>query len=209
MRATIAADSGCDRAHPAGAKGEVPPSRSADAPLTSVGNPSSLQRDRLTQGGPGKDTSSATMRGVLMAHVLKWLFSPWSADAGPPDPFWEAVKVVHADNLRRWTRFPEYRDHASTTYRAYREEARRVAGLRHEIREILSTIEELERLDQEGLEEYETTPVPVPRSLRRRAVTVPLPRPKHPGTVVHSRDGVATGEETSETAVATSLAICT
>ena len=129
-----------------------------------------------------------------LGDVLSLLSGKPSADDAP-DGFWESVKLIHADDLRRLTRFPHYREHDSTTYLQYRSEAQRLDRLRREIREILQTLEKLEELDHDGLERYQPVDLPVGRSVFRRPVRIPLPPPQHPETVFDAIGGtVSEGE---------------
>ena len=108
----------------------------------------------------------------------------------PPEPFREAVKLVHADDLQTWRRFKRYEEHESTTYAQYLQEVKRLEQLRKEIRLILEAIDRLMELDHDGPEKYETLRLTVPRSLLRNPVHVPLPQPQHPETVYTAGEGV-------------------
>ena len=101
----------------------------------------------------------------------------------------DAVKLVHADDLRRWERFPRWQDFDGITFAHYRDEVRRLKRRRKAVARFIDARAELDRIDGDHVVDYETTSVDVPRSLTRRTRRIELPESPRPGTWVESSEG--------------------
>lgn len=107
----------------------------------------------------------------------------------------DSVKLVHADDLRRWDRFPRCQEFDGVTYGHYREEARRIELLRRSVANLIDAGEQLEQLDTDATVEYRSELVEIPRrALLRRTVRRALPEAPVAGTWVEADDGVVHGD---------------
>jgi len=119
-----------------------------------------------------------------MFNFIASLFSvPAYSPNDPLNPFWDAVKLVRAGDLKTWNRFKHYDDHESITYLRYKKEVRRIAELRRKIPLLLKARDRIDELNRDELKEYKTEVLKVPRSFRRHRVRMALPKRQYPQTV--------------------------
>ena len=102
---------------------------------------------------------------------------------------YDAVKLVHAADLRTWDRFPRCQEFDGITYGQYRAEAYRLERRRRTVADLIKASDTLHELDTEQVVEYGTETVDVPRALVPRTVRLALPEPPRPGTWVESSAG--------------------
>lgn len=130
--------------------------------------------------------SSPSLRDTLIsiaAAVVKGIIeSPAEREDAASGSFWQAVKLVHADDLQKWGSFKEYSEHNSITYAEYREGVKRIKALKKQVNKIIKTQERLEVLEKGDFEEYDTIEVDVPRSFFRKELEIPLPDPPYENT---------------------------
>jgi hypothetical protein len=93
----------------------------------------------------------------------------------PDDPLWRGVKLVRAADLTSWERMMRYEDHDSPSYSDYYAERRRVNKIRREISDILKVRDRIREIDNDAMEQYATETLQVPRSIRPKEVSLPLP----------------------------------
>ena len=105
-----------------------------------------------------------------------------------PRPY-DAVKLVHAADLRKWDRFPRCQEFDGITYGQYRAEAYQLERRRRTVADLIKARDELHELDREEVVDYRSETIEVPRALVRRTVRLPLPEPPQPGTWVESSAG--------------------
>lgn len=119
-----------------------------------------------------------------IAHAIRRYRSPV-----PESEAWDAVKLVHADDLQEWDVFKRCQDFTGISYGQYRAEARQLKRRRKSVAPLLRAREELVALDHGGTVEYDSELVDVPRSLFGKTVRVPLKGACRPGTSVRTDVG--------------------
>lgn len=137
-------------------------------------------------------TAKAVFGGILRALVGK-VFEAYGTqyvtkDETPPG-FWEAVKLIHADDLTAWTTFKAYEQHRAITYAEYREGRHQLQAWRRDVETLLAARKRLADLDVDTLEQYDIIDVAVPASLLRKQMEISLPEPPHHETTMSSDSG--------------------
>ncbi|MEV4064687.1 hypothetical protein [Nonomuraea dietziae] len=97
---------------------------------------------------------------------------------------WDGVKLIHADDIQHWERFPRCQEADGITYLEYRLGVKRLTKLQRSVRGLLRAQERLQAIDSDEIITYRTEWLTVPRSLFRSTVRVPLPYEVLPGTRV-------------------------
>ncbi|HZN14249.1 MAG TPA: hypothetical protein VFB78_08295 [Acidimicrobiales bacterium] len=103
----------------------------------------------------------------------------------------DAVKLVDADDLPSWDRFPRYQEHDAITLGAYRAGAKRLGKQRLAMQGPLRAHAQLELLDRDEPVIYQQEFVRVPRSVTRKWVPIAVPAPRLPESSVRVDDGQA------------------
>jgi hypothetical protein len=111
------------------------------------------------------------------------LLAEWNRDDVDPLP-WDGVKLLHCDDIQHWKRFPRCQEAEGITYLEYRLGAKRLKKLRRSVRGLLKAQDRLQKIDTDEVVTYRTEWLPVPRSLFRKLVRIPLPQEALPGTDV-------------------------
>jgi hypothetical protein len=133
--------------------------------------------------------------GSSLLARLGWAVKDRLLGRGDEARAFDAVKLVHADDLRRWDRFPRCQEFDGITYGHYRAEARRIELLRRSVANLIDAGERLEQLDSDATVEYRSELVEIPRRvLLRRRVRRTLPQAPLAGTWVEADDGVVHGD---------------
>jgi hypothetical protein len=97
---------------------------------------------------------------------------------------WDKVKIIHSSDLKTWTRFPEYRDHAGPTLGEYRARRQAAEAVAWELRGLVRAQDRLAQLDLDTPVEYARHKISLPRSVRRGQCEISLPEPDHPTTTI-------------------------
>lgn len=71
------------------------------------------------------------------------------------NPFLYAVKVIHVDDLKHWSSFKEYSEHASISFADYKIGAKKIKGLRDQVLWITKLQSQLQTLEKGDYEEYD------------------------------------------------------
>jgi hypothetical protein len=133
--------------------------------------------------------------GSSLLARLGWAVKDRLFGRGDEQRAFDAVKLVHADDLRRWERFPRCQEFDGITYGHYRAEVRRLELVRRSVASLIQAGEELEHLDTDAVVEDQSETVEIPRrALLRRTVRRPLPSAPRPGTWVEPSEGVVHGD---------------
>ena len=116
--------------------------------------------------------------GSSLLARLGWAVKDRLFGRGDEERAFDAVKLVHAEDLRRWDRgFRGARTSTGSRTAQYRTEARRLELRRRSVADLISAGERLRDLDTDTVVEYRSEMVEVPRAgLLRRAVRLPLPQ---------------------------------
>jgi hypothetical protein len=111
---------------------------------------------------------------------------------GDEERAYDAVKLVHSEDLRKWDRFPRCQEFVGITYGQYRTEAYELERRRRTVAGLIKAMRELAELDTDELVEWSDV-VEVPRGAFRRTVRLPLPEAPRPGGSVESSAGRING----------------
>jgi hypothetical protein len=119
----------------------------------------------------------------------------------------DKIKIMHARDLKTWTRFPVYREHDGQTlgeYLALREAAKAsIWKLRHSVRaqrrlvraqgRLVRAQDRLAELDIEAPIQYAQHEITLPRSVRSGLIVIALLQPDHPESTIICDDGEVLG----------------
>lgn len=103
------------------------------------------------------------------------------------------VKLIHASDLKTWTRFKEYHDHDGPTLAEYEARRKSVRTELHTFRNLNYARERLAKLDVMAPVEYAQHEIPIPRSVGFGLTEVPLPAPDHPKSTILCDTGEVVG----------------
>jgi len=128
--------------------------------------------------------------GSSLLARFGWAVKDKLLGRGDEERAYDAVKLVHSEDLHKWDRFPKYQEFEGITYGEYRSEAYQLERRRRTVANLINAIDELDRLATDEIVEYHSELVEVPRrGLVSRAVRLPLPQTPRPGTSVESSAG--------------------
>ena len=114
---------------------------------------------------------------------------------GRPRPkAFDSVKLIHAEDLLRWERFPRWQEFDGLTYADYRAQAVQLERRRKTVSKFIEAETELARVCGEHVVEYASELVKVPGSLTRGRVRTHLPESPRSGTWVRSSEGEVRGD---------------
>jgi len=109
---------------------------------------------------------------------------------GDDERAYDAVKLVHSEDLHEWDRFPRCQEFEGITYGQYRTGAYELERRRRTVANLVNAIRELDKIDTDQIVEYQSEVIEVPRrALLRRSVRVPLPEAPRPGASVETSAG--------------------
>ena len=130
------------------------------------------------------------LAGSSLLARLGWAVKDKVLGRGDEERSSDAVKLVHAEDLHSWDRFPRCQDFDGITFGQYRAEAYQLERRRRSVASLIAAIDELDTLDTDETVEYDFDYVEVPRRGRcARPVRLPLPRPRDPAQRPRARDG--------------------
>ena len=128
--------------------------------------------------------------GSSLLARLGWAVKDKVLGRGDEERSSDAVKLVHAEDLHRWERFPRCQDFDGITFGHYRAEAYQLERRRRSVASLIAAIDELDTLDTDETVEYDFDYIDVPRrGPLRRPVRLPLPQTPRPGTTAESSEG--------------------
>ena len=128
--------------------------------------------------------------GSSLLARLGWAAKDKLLGRGDEERASDAVKLVHAEDLHKWERFPRCQDFEGITYGKYRAEAYQLERRRRTVASLIDAIKEVDKLDPDEIVEYDVDHVEIPRrGLLRRTARLPLPQTPRPGTSVESSAG--------------------
>jgi hypothetical protein len=90
------------------------------------------------------------------------------------------IKLIHADELRQWRKFPRCQEAVGISYGEYLEQRRRLQELRRSVQLLLNERERLQDIDSDRVVEYHAERLRVRRSLLPRRPRIPLPHAQLP-----------------------------
>ncbi|MFZ2407035.1 MAG: hypothetical protein WAW41_18015 [Methylobacter sp.] len=110
------------------------------------------------------------------------------------DKIWDKVRIIHASDLKTWTRIPEYRDHDGPTLGDYHARRQISEATLWELRDLIRAQDRLAELDVNTPVEYARHALPLPRSVRPGLCEIVLPEPDHPESIITCDAGAVSGQ---------------
>ncbi len=107
---------------------------------------------------------------------------------------WDSVKIIHASDLKTWTRFPAYRDHKALSLGEYHTLRAPVEAVLWDLRELMQAQDSLAQLHLDTPVEYDEQEVDLPRSVGRGEQEITLPEPKYAVTTIACDVGKVSGQ---------------
>src|SRR5438067_512899 len=142
---------------------------------------------RETHDGRGsevdtKQPSPEPPSGPSLISRVGWALRDRLIGRGDEKRAYDAVKLVHSDDLHKWDRFPRCQEFDGVTYGQYRVEADQVERLRRSVAHLIKARATHDELDTHRGVEYHTELVEGPgRHLQRGTVRLPLHPTQRPG----------------------------
>jgi hypothetical protein len=106
----------------------------------------------------------------------------------------DKIKIIHARDLKTWTRFLEYRDHDGLTLGEYRLRRQAAEAVLWELRHLVRAQDRLSELDVNTPVEYARHDISLPPSVRPGLCEITLPKPDHPASTITCDAGEVSGQ---------------
>lgn len=106
----------------------------------------------------------------------------------------DKVKIIHANDLKTWTRFPEYRDHDGPTLGEYRTLQKAAEAVKRALQDLVRAKDKLVELEVERPLEYARHEISLPRSFWPGQIDIPLPLPDYQASTISCDAGEMFGQ---------------